>query len=1064
MGQSLSDTLFGGTLARRQGSSVDSYRELADVFRYLLEEQDIKGLLDRIVDILATLIPYDSLTIYEADVPNRVLTPVVARDQWAKEVLSSHILFGQGITGWAVEHREPVWSNEIHLDPRSEQIPGTPLEPEALISVPLISRDAIMGALNIYRTSEDASFSLEEFDVAKRLADAAALAVDNARMRAALEHQAQTDSLTGLYNHRFFHERLRSELTRASRTRDVVTLVLLDLDNFKRVNDVHGHGIGDHVLIGVAEILTHAIRGSDVACRIGGEEFAVILPSSDAGDACVLASRISERLGAANFEPAGKMTVSIGVAQGPEHAMNPRELVACAEMAMMTAKARGKDRIVLFDESVGERPHHTIEDRNDVRSIAHLKMLQSLAGKLNRLNEVREIGDVISNELRTLIDYHNCRVYVEESGWLHPVSFRGELTANNDGMFNAIKCRVGEGITGRAAATAKPLLVHNALECEFAVTVAGTAEIEESILAVPLTYGVRVIGVVVVSKLGINQFDEDDVRLLEVLGGHAAVALENARLYESQRREATQAKALLEFADAATKARSYHAICDEAVRMAAKLLDVQQAVLWLEDERRGDFRCVSHYGYVGDPSAEHFIRERLSKQDGARFLGDYRKPFRIPASEFKEIFPVPPGAQPVDLAVAPLDLGADAKAWIAVRHPLNQRDHFTDHRMLLLAGIASHASMALQKALAYKDQKESAEIANSLLQFGRELAGAEGATEVLESVVEHSARMLGAPNAIVWLSDLGTGEAVAKASYGYHGKMLQQIEHSHLDREAAAAFAGLTEPFVIGAESLDVPGAAVLNAGAPAAVAPLRLEGGRMGCIVAGAPALGDYEFSERKMRLLEGIAHQASLAINNAFSFESLERTFLDTVEALANALEAKDEYTSSHARWITDAALEVGRALGMDALSLKRLELGALFHDIGKIGIPSDILLKPGPLDDEEWAIIKMHPELGEKILAPIARLSDVRPVVRHCHEHFDGSGYPDRKAGEDIPLESRIILVVDAFHAMTSDRPYRRAMPVEEARARLEDSSGRQFDPGVVSAFARLIEQNPRLVESV
>ena len=1059
----LSEILFDGTLARRQGSTVDSYRESADVFRYLLEEQDIKGLLDRIVDVLATLIPYDSLTIYEADVPNQLLTPVVARDQWAKEVLSSHITFGQGVTGWAVEHREPVWSNEIHLDPRSEQVPGTPLEPEALICVPLISRGAVMGALNIYRTSDDAEFTLEEFDLAKLFADAAALAVDNARIRAALEHQAQTDSLTGLYNHRYFHERLRSELTRASRARDVVTLVLLDLDDFKRVNDVHGHGIGDHVLVGLAEILTHAIRSSDVACRIGGEEFAIILPSSDAGDACVLASRISERLGGANFEPAGKMTVSIGVAQGPEHAMNPRELVACAEMAMMTAKARGKDRIVLFDERVGERPESRRQDRNDVRSIAHLKMLQSLGGKLNRLNEVREIGDVIANELRTLIDYHNCRVYIEEDGWLDPISFRGELTADSSGTLSAIRCRVGEGITGRTAETGKPLLIPNALECEFAVTVAGTAEIEESILAVPLTYGVRVIGVVVVSKLGINQFDEDDKRLLEVLGGHAAVALENARLYESQRREATHAKALLEFADAATKARSHHVICDEAVRMAAKLLDVEQAILWLEDERRGDFRCVAHFGYVGDPNAESFIRQRVTRQVADRFLGNHRKPFRVQPDEFSGVFSVPDGVVPVQIAVAPLDLGAEIKGWIGVRQPQDRREHFTDHRMLLLAGLASHASMALQKALAYQDQKESAEIANSLLQFGRELARAEGATEVLERVVELSARMLGSPNAVVWLGDLNTGEAVPKATYGFHGKRLQLMKSSRLEPKVAAEFARLTEPFSIGAGVPEFPGAAILNGGVPAAVAPLRLEGGRMGCIVAGAPALGDYEFSERKMRLLEGIAHQTSLAVNNAFSFESLEQTFLDTVEALANALEAKDEYTSSHARWITDAALEVGRLLGMDAQSLKRLELGALFHDIGKIGIPSAILQKPGPLSDEEWEVIKLHPELGEKILAPIARLSDVRPIVRHCHEHFDGSGYPDRKVGSEIPLESRIILVVDAFHAMTSDRPYRKALPVEVASDRLESSSGSQFDPEVVRAFARLIKKNPHLAES-
>src|SRR5204863_8924140 len=191
-----------------------------------------------------------------------------------------------------------------------------------------------------------------------------------------------------------------------------------------------------------------------------------------------------------------------------------------------------------------------------------------------------------------------------------------------------------------------------------------------------------------------------------------------------------------------------------------------------------------------------------------------------------------------------------------------------------------------------------------------------------------------------------------------------------------------------------------------------------------------------RQLRLLAGIAHQSKLALTNAGNFDTLERTFLETVEALANALEANDEYTSSHARWITDLALKVGEELGLEGTSLKRLELGALFHDIGKIGIPETILCKPGPLTPEERQVVEKHPELGERIIAPIDRLEEVRPIVRHCHERWDGAGYPDRKTGEDIPLESRIIFVCDAYHAMTTDRPYRKRPHDAEAMRRHEE----------------------------
>ena len=373
----------------RPDAIVDSYRRLADVFHEVLSEHTHSTVLERIADTLADVIPYDAFTIYQADESRRVLIPVMARDRWADEVMSSRPLLGEGITGWAIDHLEPQLVNDAHRDPRVKTVPGTPVdEQEALISVPLVARGTVKGALNVYRIGPGAAFTEEEFELAKRFGDAAALALDNAQVRAVLELQAQTDSLTGLYNHRYFHERLRAELNRASRTHDPIAVLMLDIDDFKRVNDVHGHGIGDQVLVELADVLQSTVRVSDVVCRLGGEEFGVIMASCDAGDALGLARRITDRLAETDIEPAGRLSVSIGIAQGPEHAMNPRELVACAEVAMMTAKARGKNQAVLFEEHDGERPEPG-SARRDVRSIAHLKMLQSLAGKLNRLNDVR---------------------------------------------------------------------------------------------------------------------------------------------------------------------------------------------------------------------------------------------------------------------------------------------------------------------------------------------------------------------------------------------------------------------------------------------------------------------------------------------------------------------------------------------------------------------------------------------------------------------------------------------------------------------------------------------------
>jgi diguanylate cyclase (GGDEF)-like protein len=659
-----------------------------------------------------------------------------------------------------------------------------------------------------------------------------------------------------------------------------VAVVMVDIDDFKKVNDVYGHAVGDDVLADLADHLRASVRAGDVVCRIGGEEFAVIVPHCQEDHAILLADRLAARLRAVAFELAGTIAVSVGIAEGPTHAANPRELIACAEAAMMTAKARGKNQVVLFDDSATERPAARHVRSDDIRSIAYLKMLQSLAGKLNRSNDVREIGMAIANELRQLVDYHNCRVFLRERDELVPIAFQGDLTSPDRAVTELFRTKVGEGITGRVAESGESILLGDASRCEFAVTVEGTVEIEESIIAVPLRYGTRVIGAIVVSKLGLDQFDEDDLRLLEVLAGHAAVALENASLYEAQRREA--------------------------------------------------------------------------------------------------------------------------------------------------------------------------EIAKALLELGRDLAGAEGLDDVLERVVQGSRRLFGAPHASLWLQETPSGDLVGLAAASFE----EDVVGRRFPALTILPFVQWLEPFVLGARDRTFSDLPLRDVG-PYFAAPFLLDG-RWGVVMV-APEPGS-DLGSRELDLLGGLAHQAKLALANATSFATLERTFLSTIEALANALEARDEYTSSHARWITDTSLKVGRELGLDGDALKRLELGALFHDIGKIGIPNSILLKPGPLTDDERELIETHPELGAKIIAPIDQLQDVCEIVRACHERWDGAGYPDRKVGEAIPLEARIIFACDAFHAMTTDRPYRRALPPEEALRRLEEASGSQFDPGVIEVCLRVLEFEP------
>lgn len=250
--------------------------------------------------------------------------------------------------------------------------------------------------------------------------------------------------------------------------------------------------------------------------------------------------------------------------------------------------------------------------------------------------------------------------------------------------------------------------------------------------------------------------------------------------------------------------------------------------------------------------------------------------------------------------------------------------------------------------------------------------------------------------------------------------------------------------------------------------APLRARG----TIIGAVHVLDKYDaagFTTEDQLLLETIAAQIGVVMENARLFhreqrhaqdlsaalDELEFTYDNTLAALSGALDLRDNETEGHARRVTQYSVRIAREMGFAGTDLVNIERGALMHDLGKIGVPDSILLKPSKLTDEEWEVMKTHPQLGYQMIRNISFLADAAPVVLHHHERYDGEGYPGRLRGEDIPVGARIFAVADTFDAMTSDRPYRKALPFEVAREELRNCAGSQFDPEVVAAFCKVTE---------
>ena len=190
----------------------------------------------------------------------------------------------------------------------------------------------------------------------------------------------------------------------------------------------------------------------------------------------------------------------------------------------------------------------------------------------------------------------------------------------------------------------------------------------------------------------------------------------------------------------------------------------------------------------------------------------------------------------------------------------------------------------------------------------------------------------------------------------------------------------------------------------------------------------------------------------------ELLEKTHFETIMAFSEALEARDEYTAGHSRRVMEYSKSIGQRMKLDKQDIEDLKMSALLHDIGKIGIPDIVLKKETKLTDEEYTVIKSHPETGAAILKHIKSLKHLVPAVYHHHERFDGDGYPQGVKGNDIPLHARIIGIADTFDAMTSNRSYRKALSFKTALTELERNKGIQFDPDITDIFLEILQETP------
>lgn len=533
---------------------------------------------------------------------------------------------------------------------------------------------------------------------------------------------------------------------------------------------------------------------------------------------------------------------------------------------------------------------------------------------------------------------------------------------------------------------------------------------------------------------------------ITIFADHAALALDNARMLEDHDRRARR--------DPLTGLLNRGEFHDRLATSVARTTGHGAPSLSLVVVDLDHFKSVNDLG--GHSAGDRLLRATAAALTAVCRTSD--DAFRIGGDEFALLLPGCGAEDAAAIAARAAEAinrldGSAGAAWGVATIPT---DAVTREGLLAVADASmyerkGHRSKAT--SLLRRDARSRLEVASSL---AMRLTSLEEPREIAQTVVDELHSAFGYYLAVInRLDDDGFLRVVAGAgrlteddteylvreqpvSSGVNGRVARTGKLSLVDDTR------LDPDYISVSPSVD-PGSELS--------VPIHVDGRVWGLL--NLEQMATHSFDEYDVMLANAVVAQTGAALHRCILVEEMERSFSTTLGALCDALETKDAYTAFHAAEVAMLALSTAEELGLDQTSQRAMRYCALLHDIGKIGIRSDILSKPGKLTPKEYREIQEHSAIGAALLARIPPLEQIAPLVRAVHERWDGTGYPDHLAGQEIPIAARIVAVCDAWHAMRADRPYRKALGHNEALGELTRGAGSQFDPGVVRAFIKTIE---------
>ncbi len=639
----------------------------------------------------------------------------------------------------------------------------------------------------------------------------------------------------------------------------------------------------------------------------------------------------------------------------------------------------------------------------------------------------------------------------------------GVYLVDKGGRWQSDRAPAGVGLSGLVISTGKPVITHDLLEDPIPESVHfGEEEEVRSILAVPLRLGEKVTGMLSVQSYKPYAYTDDDQSLLELLAAHAAVAIENARLYAETLHRLKELEAVNHISTALRTAQTVDDMLPSLLDETLQVLGSDSGVIWLYNPTSGVLNQKVARGWFSS------IQE-MPVKPGDGIAGTVFKTGQVIVSKEFASDPLTLDSTRIQIpegwggACVPIRTVRETIGVLFVSVELPRQ--LQPDAVHLLVTLSEMAGNAIRRADLHQQTERQLQRLASLRAVDMAINTILDLRVTLGILIDHIISQLKVDAVNILLINAKTQSLYHAASSGFRSDTVKNTRLYIGDSLAGQAIRSRA--------TIHIPD---LNDTKLVQRAQLLSEEGFVTYfgvpLIAKGQIKGVLETFHRSAiepdpewkSFLETLAGQAAIAIDNSVLFEELQQTNLNlslaydaTIEGWSKALDLRDQETEGHTLRVTEMTVQLSDLLGVNAADLVHIRRGALLHDIGKMGVPDNILYKPGPLSEEEWTIMQRHPEFALDMLSPISYLRQALDIPYGHHERWDGSGYPRHLPGEQIPLAARIFAVVDVWDALISDRPYRKAFTRDDAADFIRKNSGILFDPRVVETFLRMLSND-------